>query len=151
MTTAFVPITETVHPDEKAWRLKELNVMRMRGKVNELRRIQTVWVNRSGVIYEWSRDLGPASKFSNPGCDIPALWEHTVGELWDIAETHRLKDDYWQKFCQEQAGESSLIDDWTNQVHERHEIIHNRSVIGPKVRKQRNGFWRSKALEHIRN
>jgi 4-hydroxy-3-methylbut-2-enyl diphosphate reductase IspH len=32
-------------------------------------------------------------------------------------------------------------------VYVRHEIIHNRSVIGPKVRKQRNGFWRSKALE----
>lgn len=147
MTAAFVPITETVHPDEKAWRLKEINVMRQRGKVNELRRIQTVWVQRNGVIWEWSRDLGPAKRFANPGCDIPALWEHTVGELWDIAEIHRLKDDHWNRFMDDQAHESTLFDDWRNQVMERHEIIHNRSVIGPKVRKQRNGFYRSKVLE----
>lgn len=106
-----------------------------------------LWVQRNGVIWEWSRDLGPAEKFDAPGCDIPAIWEHTVGECWDMAEIHRLKDDHWGRFLREKEQESTMFDDWRNQVMERHEIIHNRSVIGPKVRKQRNGFYRSRVLE----
>jgi hypothetical protein len=143
----IVPVTEIVHPDEKCWRLKEVNLMRRIGNTNVLRRIQMAWVERNGIIWEWSRDLGPAENFTAPGCDIPAIWEHTIGECWDMADVNRMKDDYWERFLREKEHESTLFDDWRNQVMERHEIIHNRSVIGPKVRKQRNGFWRSKALE----
>jgi len=147
----FVPLTEVVHPDEKAWRLKELPMMRQMGKARELRRIQFVWVQRNGIIYEWSRDLGPAASFTAPGCDIPSLWEHTVGELWDIAENQRLKDDHWQKFAAEGSAESRLFDDWREQVEERSKVIRNRSVFWRGGHKQRNGFPRKAILERNQN
>lgn len=144
---AFVPVTETVHPDEKCWRLKEVNLIRP--PLHQWRRYQMLWVARNDVIYEWSRDLGPSEDFDAPGCDIPGLFEHTVGELWDIAERYRLGEDHWQKWLREQEDESTLIPDWINQVQERHQIIHNRSVFGPGGHTQRNGFSRKAALEKL--
>lgn len=146
MTAAFVPITETVHPDEKAWRLKEINLIRPVGKACEWHRIQFAWVARNGVVYEWSRDLGPSEDFTAPGLDIPSLWEHTVGQLWDIAENARLGTDYWQRWVAEQEHESTLIPDWINQVEERSKILRNQSTFGPGGHKQRNGFPLAEAI-----
>lgn len=140
MTTAFVPVTDTVHPDEKAWRLKEINLPRMVGKAQEMHRIQFVWVARNGVVMEWSQDLGRSDGYTSPGLDIPAIWEHTVGELFDIAEEARLGNNYWQRWTAEQESESTLIPDWINQVDEQSKIIRNQSVFGPGGHRQRNGF-----------
>lgn len=144
----ITPIALTVQKDEKAWKLREQNLVRPPS--NQWHRWQFIWVQRDGIMYEWSQDLGPSENFTQPGCEIPSLWEHTVAELQSIAEVHRFKDDFWQKFLREQEAESNMISEWKDQVHERHEIINNRSVFGPKHQKQRIGFDRRAALEQHR-
>lgn len=132
------PVTLFVHPDEKAMSLREQNMVRP--PTHQWHRYQIVTVNRGDELAEWWRDLGPSENFPAPGCEIPALWEHTVGELWDIAQHYRLQDDYWRKTAEEIQGESTLIPDFLNQYQERNEILRNRSRFGPGYTKQRNGF-----------
>lgn len=142
----ITPVTLTVHPDEKCWRLKEVNLVRP--PVHQWHRYQFVWVARDGVVYEWSTDIGPKEDFAAPEIDVPGIWEHTVGELWDIAERYRLGEDHWQKRMAELASESTIIPDLIDQLEERTRIIHNRSFFGFGGSKQRNGFSRRAALEH---
>lgn len=144
----ITPVTLAVHKDEKAWKLREQNLVRPPS--NQWHRWQFIWVQRNGVMYEWANDLGPSENFTQPGCEIPSLWEHTVAELQEIAEIHRYKDDFWQRFMAEQTAESTMFEDYRNQTAERHEVIHNRSVYGPKHKKQRIGFDRRAALEQHR-
>jgi len=119
----------------------------VRAPVHQWHRYQFAWVVRDGVVYEWSADLGPKDDFSAPEIDIPGLWEHTVGELWDIAERYRLGEDHWRNRIEEIASESTIITDLIDQLEERAKIIHNRSVFGAGGRKQRNGFSRRALLE----
>jgi hypothetical protein len=130
--------TDTVSPDEKAFRLSELVLMAP--EYSGFRRYQVIIVNRNDALAEYRLDLGPAADFTAPEFQVLALWEHTVAELQDIAEQQRLGDDYWQKRTAELQAESTLIEDWHDQVEERRELIHNRSTFGPGYRKQRNGF-----------
>jgi hypothetical protein len=130
--------TDTVSPDEKAFRLSELVLMAP--EYSGFRRYQVIIVNRHDALAEYRHDLGPAGDFTAPEFQVLALWEHTVAELQDIAEQQRLGDDYWQKRTAELQAESTLIEDWHDQVEERRELIHNRSTFGPGYRKQRNGF-----------
>ena len=134
----MIPATNVISPDEKAWLLRERNLVRP--PHFQLHRYQIVKVVRGDTLAEWWNDLGPASQFTGPELEIPGLLEETVGSLWDLADHYRLGEDYWQKRSAEIGAESSLITDWTNQVEERQRIIHNRSAFGPGVRKQRNGF-----------
>ena len=141
------PATLFIHPDEKAMSLREINLIRP--PTYQWHRWQIVTVNRGDALSEWWKDLGPKSNFPRPELEIPSFWEHTVGELWDMAQHYRLQDDYWRKFALEQAAESSLITDWTEQVEERREVINNRSKFGPGYTKQRVGFSRKAAMnEH---
>lgn len=146
---AIMPAATHISPDEKAEYLVELNLADQVRK--GIRRTQIVYVYRDDRLAEWRKDLGPANAFKAGEFRIPSLGEHTVGELWDIAEHARLGDDYWQKRTQELAGESSLITDWLNQIEERQNIIQNRTVSGPLVTKQRNGFDLRRALATGRN
>ena len=132
------PVTLFISPDEKAMSLREQNLVRP--PTHQWHRFQIVTVDRGDELAEWWRDLGPSTAFTAPGCEIPSLWEHTVGELWDIAEHHRLQDDYWQKFSEEKASESTLIGDFLEQYEERSKVIKNQSQFGPGVSHQRNGF-----------
>ncbi len=138
-------VTNTIHKDEKAWSLKERNLVRAPNF--KLSRYQIITVNRGDKLVEWWSNLGPVKNFTAPELDIPSLWEHSVAELQEIAEEKRLGDDYWQKFTEETRHESSLISDWANQYEERGRIIRNQSVSGPGFRKQRNGFSRKAAYE----
>lgn len=142
----ITPVTLTVHPDEKCWRLKEVNLVRP--PVYQWHRYQFVWVARDGVVYEWSADLGPKEGFAAPEIDVPGIWEHTVGELWDIAERYRLGEDHWRQRMAELASESTIVPDLIDQLEERTKVIHNRSLFGFGGSKQRNGFSRRAALEH---
>ncbi len=132
------PVTFAVHEDEKAWSLREVNLVRPPKHQN--RRYQVITVIRDDRLTEWWKDLGPAKKFTVPQLEIPALMEHSVAELRAIAEEYRLGDDYWTARSAEIAAESTLIPDIINQREERQKIIHNRSTFGADVRKQRNGF-----------
>lgn len=145
MITTVAP---AVHPDEKAFLLVERNLPFDRIGV---RRIQILYVNRGDRLAEWRKDLGPASDFQNEGVRIPSFWEHTVGELWDIAERHRYRDnDYWARFAAEQQAESTLITDFLNHKEESWKLIDNQSVFGPGVSKQRNGFSKRTAYERAK-
>lgn len=146
--TTLVAGTHFISPDEKAWVLVELNQMRPDGR--GVHRYQLTYVNRGDVIAEHRVDLGAASGFSAPEFRIPSLLEHTVGELWDIAEFQRLGQDFWQKRAGEIAAESTLIPDTVNWLEERQRIVENRSVFGPGGQKQRNGFSTDGLRDYLR-
>ena len=133
-------VTNSIHKDEKAWSLKERNMVR--APSFKLSRYQIITVNRGDKLVEWWSELGPVKNFTAPELDIPSLWEHSVAELQEIAEEKRLGDTYWQKFTAERANDSTLYADWANQYEERGKILRNQSVSGPKLTKQRNGFSR---------
>lgn len=146
MTAVLVPGTHFVLHDELAYYLVERNLTAPDYK--GVHRFQIVYVNRDDEIAEYRKDLGLATEF--PGVQefrIPSLWEHTVAELQEIAEHTRTQDDYWRKRAQEIAADSTLIDDWLDQVEERGRVIHNRSTFGPLASAQRNGFDLRAALE----
>jgi hypothetical protein len=132
--------TTVLNPDEKALVLVEMN--KLSPDYRSLRRYQLVYVLRGDNIAEHRTDLGPASAFKAPEVRIPSMWEHSVGELWDIAEDYRLADDYGEKITRELAASSTLIQDSFNWMTELINIRDNRSVVGPGFRRQRNGFSR---------
>ncbi len=139
------PVTIAVHEDEKAWALRELNLVRP--PTRQWHRWQIVTVIRNDELTEWWHDLGPMKRFTAPQIEIPGLLEHTVAEIRDIAEQYRLGDDYWTKRAEELAAESTIIPDLLNQREEQRRVIHNRSSFGPGVRTQRNGFPLKAVLE----
>lgn len=134
------PTTLFIHPDEKAMSLREINLVRP--PTHQWHRYQIVTVNRGDELAEWWKDLGPSEAYQRPEVEIPSLWEHSVGELWDIAQHYRLQDDYWRKRTAEWQAESTLIPDFLDQHMERWRIIRNQSQFGPGYAKQRNGFFK---------
>lgn len=129
-------IALSVHPDEKAYQLFEVNVHAAghRG----WRRAQVIYVNRGDKLARWARDLGPMAAEVEE-LDIPSLWVHSVAQLQDMAETLR-HDDYWSRFMDEEMADTSLIVDALDQYHERRRLIRNQSTYGPGGHKQRIGF-----------
>ena len=134
------PVTEAIHENEKAWSLREQNMVRP--PTHQVHRWQIITVVRNDKLAEWWNDLGPAAEFRAPGIEIPALFEHSVAELRDIATEYRLGDDYWRKRTAELSAESTLVKDWLEQMEEDWRVIRNQSSFGPGVSKQRNGFDR---------
>ena len=128
------PVTLFILPNEKAWALREINLVRP--PTHQWRRYQIVTVVRADVLSEWWRDMGPT--VPRPEIEIPSLGEHTVAELQGIAEQYQ--DDHWGKFVAEKQAESTLIPDFLDQYAERSLIIKNKSKFGPGYSKQRNGF-----------
>ena len=137
------PATNVIHPDEKAWSLREINLVRP--PTHQWHRWQIVTVVRGDALAEWWRDLGPKAAFPRPEMEIPALGEHTVGELWDMAEHYRLQDDYWLSRTRELAAGCTLISDFLDQKEEMWRVIRNQSQFGPKQHKQRVGFPKREA------
>ncbi len=82
-----MPSTLTIHPDEKAYALVELNLQSpsMKG----FHRYQILLVNRDDELTEYRWDLGPTDNFTSREFRIPALWLHTVGEVQDMADDLR--------------------------------------------------------------
>ena len=137
-------IARTIHPDEKAWALHEVNL----GTDYEGRhRVQIIYVNRGDRLARWVQRLGPASQFTAPQLSIPALWEHTVAELQAMAEEERLGSDYWRKYLLEKQAGSTLITDFLDMKEVAWKQIRNQSVFGPGVSVQRDTFSRAAAKE----
>jgi hypothetical protein len=139
-------ITEHVVDDEKAWSLREVNLVK--APLHQWRRYQVITVIRGDCLTEWWKDLGPVENFTTPQIEIPSLGEHSVVELRYMADQYRHEDDYWGKFAAEKAAESSIIPELINQLEENQRIIHNRSSFGPGISHQRNGFPLQEALAH---
>lgn len=129
--------THYIDRAEPAYVLVEVN--QMAPDYRGVRRYRLVYVNRDDSIAEWREDLGPAESFTAREFRVPSLWEHTVAELLDMSDQLRMGDDYWEKRTAELAAESTLITDWRDQVEERRQVIHNRTISGPGYTKQRNG------------
>jgi hypothetical protein len=140
-------ITQVLDPNEKVYRLTELNLVKPPHYQN--RRYQVMLVNRDDCLAEWWYDLGPAFAFTANQFTFPLMWEHTVAEAQAMAEEKR-HDTYWQKFLAEKQAESTLVQDWINQRQEQSKIIRNQSVFGPGGHKQRNGFSMKTALEPLK-
>lgn len=144
----LMPVTQFILPDEKAWRLTEVNLVRPPSY--QWHRWQVIFVNRADALAEFWTDFGPSSNYTAPEVTIPALWEHSVAELQDIALDKRLGDDYWQKRLGELNDSSTLIPDILAQKEEHWKIIRNQSVFGPSHNHQRNGFSKRTAQESKR-
>jgi len=76
-----------VRQDEKAYGLSEVNLLGpwVEGEGETMRRYQIIYVNRDDKLAEYREDLGLASEFDAILFRVPSFWEHTVGELKDIA------------------------------------------------------------------
>ena len=83
----LLPATTVISPDEKAWSLAE--VIRQAPDYKGFRRYQHVIVVRGDKLAEFVVDMGRATKYRADQFRIPSLMEHTVGELWDIADRLR--------------------------------------------------------------
>ena len=134
-------VVNAIHEDELAYRLTEINMVRPPSF--QWHRYQIILVNRDDKIVEWWDDLGPSSNFTASPLSIPALWLHTVAELRAIAEETREGDNYWVNRSKELVAESALTSDVIDFYEETRKVINNRSVSGPSISKQRNGFYKS--------
>lgn len=132
------PVTVTIHEDELAFWLVELNLVRAPSR--QWHRWQVVTVNRNDVLTDWWFDLGPQEDFPGvPPIAIPGLFEESVANLRDLAERRRNTDTFAQQKAELEA-ESTLIPDMVNQFEEGKRIMQNVSVFGPGVTHQRNGL-----------
>ena len=81
----IIPVADTIFGNEKAEALYELH-MQSPGS-HGFHRYQIVVVNRNGILCEWRKDMGLASRWKGvKQIRIPSFWEHSVDELMDIAE-----------------------------------------------------------------
>lgn len=143
----IVPRHYPPRPDEPAWLLRETNELNKSKR--SLRRYQRVWVNRNDKLAVFTKDLGPAADFTYPELQIPAEWCHSVAELQYIAEQVREGKEL-NDLMEHRQAESTLVQDWLDQVERRRKVTHNRSVFGPGGKTQRNGFSLRHALDDWR-
>lgn len=144
MTTIIVPKHMPPRPDEPCWLLRETNELNK--SMRSLRRYQRVWVNRNDHIAVFTKDLGLASDFTYPELQIPAEWQHSVAELQEIADQVREGRELVD-LMEHRQSESTLVQDWLDQVERHRKVFKNQSVIGPGGMTQRDGFPRRQALE----
>ena len=137
-------ITTHLDPDEPSFGLWEgPEVAPVPGSVNGetgWRWIQKCFVVREDTIAKYITDLGDADDFEMiTPIFLPCHGTDSVGRLQFYAEKNR-QDTYWQTRAQEQLASSTLISDMIEQEAKLHEIIRNRTTVGPYVTVQRNGY-----------
>lgn len=144
-------VTQYVNKDEKAYFLVEINsapkaVLNTFG--HGRRRYQIMWVNRNGVLAAYVVDLGEANAYAAKQLRIPSFWEHTVAELQDMAEKYRLYGYLAdENYLANLQGESTFMQDAFRYAEEGRKILHNQSVFGPGVSKERVLAHREKRKE----
>jgi len=137
-TPHVVPQALSVHPDEKAYALCEMNYLTLDYK--ERRRWQFIYVIRDGNVAEWVRDMGPVSDAQE--FRLYSFWQDTVGQLMDEADNMRWKENTFQEMLQEYKGKSQLIPEFVAFTEEREKQLNNQSIFGPGFNRQRNEFIR---------
>ena len=134
-------VTTCVFPDEPChglWEGPEI-VPGLNGSLQP-HWLQKVFVIRSDAIAKYITDFGPALAFDGvTPLLIPSFGENSVAQLQEIAEKHR-HNDYWTKRREEMLAESTLIEDAIRQHEQDREMIRQRSVLGPGINVQRNGY-----------
>lgn len=120
-----------VSPDEKAWKLAEINSLSPNSK--SLRRYRHIWVFRNDQIAEYVEDLGPARQFKGSEINIPSLGEHTVGELIEMVEY--LREVPWPE---DNLVKTDLIQGYHDKIDEITKWKTRVSTFGPRGKVQRN-------------
>lgn len=143
-------VTDYLLPTEPCYGAMQGPVlMPMPNGSQEERWVERVFVVRGDAIAKHERDLGEAKAFE--GCiqsrDL-IDGDITVQEVLEQLEQDRT-DFYWARRKEELRKQSNLIQEAIAQTEERHRIINNRSVMGPMVSKQRNGFSRQTVDRYI--
>ena len=133
-----LPQTLSVHPDEKAFALCELDYLTVDYKAR--RRWQFLYVVRDGEVAEWVRDLGAVSEFDAPEFRLYSFWQDSVGELMDQADRMRWQDTTFNEVLQEEKGKSRFMDEYVAFAEERGKVLRNQSTFGPGFNRQRNEF-----------
>lgn len=84
----IVPATLHINNNEKAYAYLEMQEQSPNS--SGFRRYRIIYVNRDGKIAEYREDMGKANKFKGAKqLHIPSLWEHSVAELIDLADSLR--------------------------------------------------------------
>lgn len=142
-TPHIVRQTLSVHLDEKAFALSELNFLTTDYK--SLRRWQFIYVLRDGDVAEFVKDMGPAVSFKAPELRVYSFWMDSVGQLLEEADRMRYEDDTFGQLLAEVKGRSTLIPEFIAFKEEQHKLLRNASTFGPGFTRQRNEFIRRPA------
>jgi len=142
---SLTPIATTVSPDELAYALVEVVLTpysftkggrKFRPKSwSGKHRYQVILVNRGDRLAEYHRDLGDAALFESGAFRIPSLWEHTVGELQEIADHVRSRED--RSVMAELQQRSTLARDAAAFFEEVYKRRRGQSVFGSAINVQR--------------
>ena len=147
MSDLIVSLESPPHADEKAWGIAEFNAMGPGG--HAFHRYQQIKVTRNDHEARWVEDLGPADQYGDAGFVIPSFFEHSVGELRDMALEMR-ESTRGQEKRREMAAESTLWEDFEREYEEDVKLLRNASTFGPGGSIQRNGYSRLTAMENKR-
>lgn len=137
-------VTQWISPKEPCYGLWEgAEIAPIPGAPNgatDWRWLQKVFVVRGDTIAKHITDFGPADDYEDiTPIFLPNEGTDSVAALQALAEKNR-RDTYWQTRVKEMLAESTLISDLIEQEEKLHEIIRNRTSIGPVVTVQRNGY-----------
>ena len=81
-------VTTTIRGNEPAYAYQEVHIQSPSSR--GFHRYRIILVNRDGRLAEYREDMGEAKNFKGVRpINIPSLWEHTVDELRDIADSLR--------------------------------------------------------------
>jgi len=110
----LMPAAVIVLPDEKAYGLSEVNLLGpvVEGEGQTMRRYQIIYLNRGDKLAEYREDLGLASDFDAIQFRIPSFWEHSAGELMDIAREMRSRPSDYYASSIPQQGEQHKTEFW---------------------------------------
>lgn len=149
MAQELAAIATSVSPDEPCYLLVEVVLTPYEFSKGGTRfrlpsfvgrhRYEILWVKRNDELAEYFRDMGDAVLYDYPSLRIPSLWQHTVGELRDIAGNVRAKGSHEMKeMLANIQGESSLIEDAIRLAEQRQRWLRGRSSFGPAIAVQRS-------------
>lgn len=136
-------ITDRVSPDEKAWwlvevittplaiqkRFKQLHLSDMAGR----HRYQIVTVNRGDRLARHITDMGDAKLYGCGGLNLPGLWENTVGQLRETADSWRSDQAWERQVIADAQGGSTLIETWLEQEEKKRGALVGRSVFARRT------------------
>jgi len=135
-------ITNRIYPDEPCYGLFE--------GAEHGRWIQKVFVNRNDSIARWQKDYGPEELYERVvPILIPSFGENTVAQLQELAEKNR-HDTYWANRRDEMLAESTLIKDHMDLLEQETANLLNKTVLGPRVRVQRNANNRQSIQRYLK-
>ena len=142
----ITPMTTYISMDEKAFCLAEINatpfslgILSDQKGMRGIHRYRFIWVNRDGKLALFREES--ANPVTSPPVRVLGMWEHTVGELCDIADAHSNVGLEWEiQMAKEKQGTSTLVKDLGDQIERNALMRKNHSSFGTQVKVQRNGY-----------